>query len=264
METNPGFRHFLQDELLKRAKKNPSFSIRAFARQLGVEPSSLAQILGEKRKLTDRMCLRISERLGLSPKKVQTLMKREIPGASAENFQGFKKIQEDAFRVISDWYYYAILELTRTESFQGNVNWIASVLGLSTAEAHTAIERLKRLGYLKINEAGKWVDAMGSAHNLGNEYSAPAFREHQKQILKKAADALEQVEYDERVQSSMVLTGSRERVAEAKRKILNFIEELDEFMKTGPSRDEVYSISVSLFPLSKINSKPNLKKGSSK
>ncbi len=250
METNAGFRRYLQDELVKRAKKNPSFSIRAFARQLQVEPSALAQILGEKRKLTDRMCERLAARLGLSPRKVQTLMKRELVGAE-DSFRGFKRIQEDAFRVIADWYYYAILELTRTVDFQGNINWIAQTLGLSTAEAHTAVERLKRLGYLKINEQGAWVDAMGSAQNLGNEYSAPAFREHQKQLLKKAIEAIDQVDYAERVQSSMVLSGSRERVAEAKQRILNFIEELDEFMKSGSSREEVYTISVSLFPISK-------------
>lgn len=250
MELNSAFRRHLQNELAKRAKKNSRFSIRAFARTLSVEPSSLAQVLSGKRTLTDQMCLRLSGPLGLSPTKLRTLMRREIE-LPPENFSNFQRIQEDAFRIISDWYYYAILELTRTDGFQADLNWISRTLGITTAETHTAVERLKRMGYLKIETDGRWKDCLGSAHNLGNEYTTAAYREHQKQLLKKATQALETVPYEERVQSSMVLVGSRARIAEAKKKILNFIEELDDFMKSGDTRDEVYTISFSLFPVSK-------------
>ncbi len=250
---NLAFRQHLQDELLKRAKKNARFSIRAFARQLELEPSSLAQILNGKRKLTFKMCERLSLKLGISPSKLVALMKAEAPRVT--HFDRFNKINEDAFRTIADWHNFAILELTRTDGFKGNINWIARVLGITTAEAHTAVERLKRLNYLSVDTEGRWKDSLSSAVNSGNEYSTPAFREHQKQILTKAVEALENVPYDERVQSSMMLVGSRERVTEAKRRILNFIEELDEYMKNGDTHDEVYSISVSLFPLSKIKLK---------
>ena len=252
MELHSPFREYLQNELAKRAKKNPRFSIRAFARVLKIEPSSLAQILGGKRTLTRAMCLRLSDSLGLSPTKLNSLLKQSAAiNPSTPSFSGFKRIQEDAFRVIADWHYYAILELTRLDSFKSDINWIARALGVSTAETSAAVERLKRLGYLKVDSRGRWIDTLGSAVNPGNERTEVAFREHQRQLLKKAIDALEEVPYDERVQSSMVLVGSRERIAEAKRRILNFIEELDEYMKAGEKPDDIYSITVSLIPLSK-------------
>ena len=251
MESNESFRNYLQNELAKRAKKNARFSIRAFARHLGIEPSSLAQVLSGKRNLTDQMCLRLAEPLKLSSTKLRLLMKRDGIGKSSDSFSQFRRLEEDEFRVISEWHYYAILELTRTDAFKGNINWIAASLEITAAEVRAAVERLKRLGYLKIDATGKWIDALGSATNLGNERSAHEFREYQSQILKKASVALETVAYEERVQSSMTFVGSRERIAEAKRRIHSFIEELDEFMKTGPSRDEVYNFSVSLYPVSK-------------
>ncbi|RYZ73936.1 MAG: TIGR02147 family protein [Proteobacteria bacterium] len=262
METNRPFRLYLRNELLKRAKRNPRFSIRAFARQMGVESSSLAQILSGKRALTDQMCERLAKPLALSPAKMRTLL-RSVPDAEQDStFQQFQRLQEDQFQVIADWYYYAILELTRTDHFKGDLRWIARVLGITTAEVRSACEKLKDLGHLTISQQGVWKDTLSSTLNLGNEYTNAAFREHQKQLLRKAEAALEDIPYSERVQSSMMLVGSRARVQEAKKRILHFIEELDEFLKTGDTRDEVYTLSVSLFPVSQIQ-KLTVSKGQS-
>ncbi len=249
MRTNEPFRHYLLNELEKRGKKNNRFSVRAFAKQLKIEPSSLAQILAGKRNLTPQMCQRLSKQLALSPVKLRSLMKH-TSDEPLNSFPNFKRIEEDQFKVISDWHYYAILELTRTDSFQSNLNWIANALDITTAEASTAIERLKRLGYLSTDSSGRYIDTLDSANNAGNETTSAVLREHQKQILGKAIHALDKTAYEERVQSSIVLVGDQKRLAQAKQKILNFMEELDDFMKSGPNHDEVYSLSVSLFPIS--------------
>jgi hypothetical protein len=250
MTTNEQFKKAIQSEFSKRVKKNSSYSVRAFAQFLEIEPSSLAQILNGKRKLTDKMCVRLATRLNFSPLKVRSL----LAGNSnrMESFSKFNKVNEDAFRVISEWHYYAILELTQCEGFQGRTQWIAKTLGLSFAETLESIDRLKRLNYLEITPEGKWIDRLGDTNNLGNEFKAPAFTEHQRQVLGKASEALSKVSYNQRVQSSMTVAGSKERVAEAKEMILNFIEELDAFIKSGPIKDEVFTISVSLFPISQI------------
>lgn len=259
MQPNEAFKQYLQDELLRRAKKNPRFSIRAFARQLGVEPSSLAQILSGKRPLTEKMCARLADRLSLRPSRVRSLLK--APARAGAQFSSFQSLGEDAFQVIADWHYYAILELTRVRDFKPSTAWIARVLGLTPSVVVASVERLKKLGYLRVDPAtGRWSDALGSAVNAGYQNTAPAFREHQRQILSKAAEALDNIPYEERVQSSMTLVGSRDRVAEAKRRILNFIEELDEFMKSTDTPEEVYSLSVSLFPLSQVTQTDRKKK----
>jgi plasmid maintenance system antidote protein VapI len=246
------FRNAMNDEFLRRTKINSRFSIRAFSQQLEIEPSSLAQILGGKRKLTQKMCERLGPKLGFGPLKMRTLMKNV--NRKEKSFTAFNKIEEDAFKVIADWYYYAILELTYCDEFQAKPLWISRVLGISFAETIDAIERLKRLNYLEITSEGNWIDRLGDSNNLGNEFKAPAFTEHQRQVLKKAFEALDKTTYDRRVQSSMTVAVSKEKVVEAKGMILNFIEELNDFLKSGQTKDEVYNISVSLYPITNINS----------
>ncbi len=64
-DKNP-FRIFVKEELLLRTAKNPSYSLRAFAKSLQVEHSALSKILSGKRSLTPEMIYRISTRLGVS------------------------------------------------------------------------------------------------------------------------------------------------------------------------------------------------------
>jgi len=244
--SNANFRNILQEELLKRTKKNPRFSIRAFAGQLEVEPSSLAQILSGKRKLTEKMCDRLGFKLGMSPAKLRNAKRSVI---KRDNFEKFNHLQEDAFKVIADWHYYAILELIATDDFKPSPLWVSRRLGISFAVTLDAVERLKRLKYLEITPDGKWVDRLGDTNNLGNSFQRPAFTQHQRQVLNKAIEALDRTPYENRVQSSMTVTVSKEKVKEAKSLILNFIEELNDFLRSGDTKEEVYNISVSLYPL---------------
>jgi uncharacterized protein (TIGR02147 family) len=71
--------------------------------------------------------------------------------SSAPNYQ---QLSLDSFQVISDWYHYAILELTLVHDFESDCKWIASRLGLSVHVVEAAIERLKRLDLL-IEQDGK-------------------------------------------------------------------------------------------------------------
>ena len=51
----------------------------------------------------------------------------------------------DKFSVISEWYHYAILELTYVSGFKADYKWIARKLSITVEEAKVAIERLIRL-----------------------------------------------------------------------------------------------------------------------
>ena len=107
--------------------RNSRYSLRAFAKHLGVGPSTLSQILNQKRSLSDKMCEKLAAPLGLSPHRMRHLMQREpgpLPDA-ASAFPNFLKIEEDRFHFITDWYYYTILELTRVEDFKPKISWIA-------------------------------------------------------------------------------------------------------------------------------------------
>lgn len=247
---NEMFRHRLQEELVNRSKRNPSFSARSFAKQLGIESSSLSQILNGKRPLTDKMCKRLGKQLAMSPDEVFNLMGVRGEDRKQQSFSSYTYLSVDNFKVIADWYHYAILELTYLPHFQGDTLWISKALGVGIFEIRAAVERLQRLEFLQITENGKWIDKLGDANNLGNEFTAPAMRKLQEQTLRKALEALESVSYEKRVQTSLTLPVPEKKIKAAKRKILNFIEEMDAFLREGDEPDEIYNMSFSLYPIS--------------
>ncbi|MDA8794085.1 TIGR02147 family protein [Bacteriovoracaceae bacterium] len=246
---NEKFRQHLQQELIRKIEGNSNFSARAFAKQLKIEPSSFIQILNGKRSLTDKMCLRLAEALCLSPEQVKDLMGVGKEDTGSGPFDSFSNISMDAFKVISDWHHYAILELTYLKHFQPDLKWISKSLGISTHEVRDAVERLQRLDFLIIKD-GKWTDNLGDANNFGNEYTTAAVRKLQKQVLEKAIVALENISYEERVQTSMTLPVSKRKVKEAKSRILHFVDELDAFLRNDSDLDDIYHISFSLYPIS--------------
>jgi hypothetical protein len=49
------FRLWLQNEFAERAKRNPRYSLRAFAKLLQMEPTSVSQILSGKRRASTKV-----------------------------------------------------------------------------------------------------------------------------------------------------------------------------------------------------------------
>ena len=62
----PDFRTILSTRLETRRRTNPTFSIRAFARQLQISHTLLSNVLSGKKGLSLEMAEKLSERLSLS------------------------------------------------------------------------------------------------------------------------------------------------------------------------------------------------------
>lgn len=251
--TSWDFRFFLQDELLRRCRKNPSYSMRSFARVLKLDSSALSKILNGKRGISKRMLKRVGESLGLSPQEMARF--RPTHGNRAvENTRQrtFELLSLDTFQFISNWYYYGILSLIDVKGFTANPKWIANAIGITISEAKIAVERLERLGLLEIQEDGTWLTRKKDLTTVGHEYTAPAFRTLQKQVLEKALEALEECPMEQRDQSSMTMAIDASRLPQAKERIKKFRRDLCSFLQTSGKLDQVYQMSVSLYPVSSL------------
>jgi hypothetical protein len=56
----------------------------------------------------------------------------------------FRSLAIEEFQFISDWYHYAILEVTTLKGFQNEAEWIASHLGISVEQAKEKIKAFRR------------------------------------------------------------------------------------------------------------------------
>jgi transcriptional regulator with XRE-family HTH domain len=71
------FRSYLEEELARRAGRNPRYSLRAFARHLGVDHSTLSQWLRGRRTISSRAIERLGARLRLPRWQVRVFSVRE-------------------------------------------------------------------------------------------------------------------------------------------------------------------------------------------
>src|SRR4051812_44982521 len=62
------YRLYLKQVLVERTKRNPSYSLRALASQIGVAPSTLSEIFRDKKKFSVEKASGIAVKLGLSEK----------------------------------------------------------------------------------------------------------------------------------------------------------------------------------------------------
>ncbi len=246
------FRLYLQNELIERCKKNESYSLRSFARFLGMDPSTLSQILRRKRNLTRKSILALGERLGLGPDEMSQFL--GAAQTAKGNMGPAHELTLDTFRVIADWYHYAIFELVTVSNFQSEPKWIAKTLGITVNETHAAIERLQRLELIEIGKNGRWKQGSDLITTTGNPFTATAFRKLQKQVLEHAMTALEEIPMEKRDQSSMTMAINSKRLPEAKERIKKFRRELCDYLQQDQIRDSVYQLGVSFYPLTKLES----------
>ena len=243
------FRTYLHQELARRSKSNPTYSLRAFARQLNMDSSFLSKLLSGQRSVTNKTIERLGERLGFGPNEYRTFLQPVRKQKNIANKPLFHELDNDMFSLIADWYHYAILELIQVNNFQANIPWVAKALGISFGQASDAVNRLKRLNMLEIKN-GEWTNISGNNTTISNRFSSQALRQLQKQILEQSIYALENTPFEQRDQSSITFCVSEDLLPEAKEKIKKFRRELMTFLESGKKKSKVYQLSISLFPVS--------------
>jgi len=254
------YKTLIEEELAKRAEKNPRYSLRAMARALSLDAGALSQILSGKRVPSYKIAQKILAVLDLSPdqqnKFLSSIAKtHQSRGLERLNpiFKKFKSKQPakdlsiDLFRVIGDWYHYAILMLTYVDRFDPNPTWIAAQLNISPIEAKLAINRMLDLGLLK-EERGSLVCWDGHFTTADKHVTAPALKRHQKQILEKSIFSLENDPIEQRSHTSMTMAIDSKKITEAKKLIEDFTNKMSELLESG-QRTQVYEFQIGLFPI---------------
>lgn len=238
---------WLVSEFKRRKADNSAYSLRAFARQIGLPPGRVSELLSGKRTLTAKSFAKIAERLGLSPRQQAALTgKTDHPAAA------YKLLDDDIFDSIAEWQHFAFLNLMDTANFKSDIPWIAKRLGISTAETRDMIQRLHRLGLVAMT--GKSLTKPESNLMTGNDVPSAALRRSHRQSLEQAVDALESVPIDERDITSMTMAIDPKKLPLAKELIRKFRFDLAALLETG-KRTEVYNLNVQLIPVTKKEKK---------
>ena len=258
----PNYRTQLQTELKRRQTVNPKYSLRAFAKSLGLSTPFVSYVIKGKKNLSDESAVQVAKALGYSAAESAEFLRivridqaissdvREAsssPSGHASSEKAYTPIDLDLFQVVSDWYHSAVLLLTEFPRFKNDPEWIASELGITKAEASLAVGRLIRVGLLK-RERGTLVKS-DRFLATPTDRSHQAIRNFHLQMITKAKEALEHQSIEERDITGITFAISDDKMERAKDEIRKFRQRMAKLLDSSKPTS-VYQLNVQLFKLS--------------
>ena len=222
-----------------RCQKNPQYSLRAFARSLDLESSFLSKLLSGKRNITPEVFKKISAKLSF-----------DLGHLKFSEPNGYSSITEDQISILAQWEHLAILEILANKT-DANVKKLAANLGITELRVKQALERLTNVGYIAFNADTKKFDVLSPKNSTEGLPVQQALQNLQKQFLQMALQAIDDVPDTQRDQSGMTMMVDTGRIPEARKIIKKFRRDMSKLLEGTEKKDQVYQLSVSLYPLSK-------------
>lgn len=262
---------FLNAQLLERQRRNPRFSLRAWATQLGYKnPSLLFQVLRRERRLKMELAMKLAANLNLQGKALRYFELIVLNGTSQSETERrvfesslaklrprkLRKVSPltlEVFTVASEWYHWAIMALSDLPDFSIEPAWLQMRLGqdLDKRTLRMAVERLMRLGLLVVGTDGKHkrVDDDNSAVSLVSQVPSDAIRQYHTQMIEKSRDAVQQQTVEERHLEATTMAFSKENLAKAVEIIHEAHRQMMELATECGSTTDLYQMNTQFFRL---------------
>ncbi len=260
------YKSVIKNHFENRIKKNSRYSLRAYARDLDIPASRLSDILNAKSGLSLVNAEKIAKNLNLSQKEKELFLNQVLAAhgrsdktrkiakkyiaETKEKDLGFSEIDLDTFKIISDWYHYAILDLVETYSFTEDSKWISDRLNVSKFQVDQALGRLKKLNLLEAKKDK--IKSLNKTIATPSDIPSQAIKDFHRQILEKAIEAIDFQSVEERDITTITIPLDLTLMKELKRKIKNFRRDINNWVKSHNLRpEEVYCLNFNLFRLTK-------------
>lgn len=236
--------------------RNKSYSLRAFARDWGIQPGRVSEIMSGKRTLTFRLASLLAQNINLSQKQLDELsvLIQNQNRLKTLNLPLKKLIDFEKFKHINTWRHYALMALI--ESFpdvaddeDGRI-FFSEKLGVSLNQLEEMIKSLKSIGILTI-ENKKYILGSFSTTTEQDKMNLAAQSFHRDLALYHLK-VMSEVDLDLREVQSLIFTMSSTQLRRAKKKIRSFLIDLEK-LGSKSKNPEVFGISIFLSPLTKIN-----------
>lgn len=255
------YRSFLQAIVEEKSQKG--FSLRGLARLAGMSASHLSRTLSGQKKLSAASAHKLSVALNQTPEESDRLLNLIELDKTEDNQRRTKILKRmsrhatgtpstvslDIFRVIADWYYFALVALTDTKGFRGDSYWVARRLRIKPFEARMALDRLLSLGLIKKN--GKAYSPVHDADiSTTDDLASSAIKENHGQHLAMAQRAMHEVAIELREFNNLTLAMNASDVPRAKKMIRDFMDRFNNEFKRRPA-EEIFQLNLQFYLLSK-------------
>lgn len=259
------YRTYLKDVLAERISHNPSYSLRAFAKQIGLNHSTLVQVFKAQKNLSADRAHLVGTKLKLTELELEyfellvrfeSAKRVEIKASIEEKINSIRPKEKthdlnvDLFKLISDWYHLPILQLVNLENFSLTAEAASEKLGIHIHEASAAIDRLERLELLEKNDKGT-LRLTKNRLLTHSEIPNLALRRFHQQMLARASEALESQAPKERVSGSETLALDPNLLETARKITDNYFQQIVKLSGISQNKTHVYHLAVNMFSVTK-------------
>jgi uncharacterized protein (TIGR02147 family) len=263
--TPTSYRELLKLELADRVAANPSYSLRAMARQLKVSPAMLSAMLSGKRNLSAKRAFDIARALKFSKNKTEyfvTLVQYDSARSNETRADLMEKLitlmprkqanklDLDHFKLIADWYHAGVLKMTSTNHTTLSPAAIADYFGISKDEASDAVERLTRLSLLEKDQSGR-LSQTNKGLQTASEIPNEALRKFHEQMLNKAVQALTTQTPKEKFIGSETFAFDEASLQKATDIIEECFSKIVYLASSQADKKNVYHLGIQMFRLNK-------------
>jgi uncharacterized protein (TIGR02147 family) len=265
------YRSFIKDYYEERKSENPNFSYRFLAQRAGINSAPFFKFLIEgKRNLTQETVIKVASALKLD-EKAQEYFEHLVFFNQAKTVKDKSKffdklialqkarntlqIGSDKYAYFSEWHHPVIRELVTIVDFRDDFAKLGNALRptISALKAQESVELLLRLGFLK-KENGKYIQAeplLSTGYGI-EDYQIIKF---QVKMLRMAIEAFDRSHAAERSMSSLTFGVSGETYKTIVKEMRVFRSHMMELVGKDEAPETVYHLNMSLFPMTKAQSK---------
>ena len=263
------YRAYLTDYCAWRREADPEFSQRVFAKEAGLPSSSsslLPAVLKGRRNLSQTLRVKFARALKLPERDgnyFDVLVQfNQAKGMTEKNFffaqlSKFRASQahvlhEGQFEFFSKWHYSAVRNYFSMETRERNPAVIAARLfpEVTAEQVEDAIGLLLQLELIKKTANGY---AVTEKHiSTPKDVQARAARDHMLELMRMSQETLALTPPDLRQYNALMFTVSAQGFTTVKERVRSFLEELREILDRDQGEDRIYSLTLQLFPNSRL------------
>lgn len=256
----------LNKALLAKQKRNPQYSQRALARDLGTSPVFVTKILTGKKSVPPARFKSLFKILDMDITLQTELMRaallESLPSPELRSMaklslakdpamEKFRREPSQKMSVIKNWYNIAILNYISCERLNDSSEAIAKYFGLTLREVNQSLQTLEANGLIE-KENGQWGKVEKNSY-FPTTKSQSEVRDFHRQMIQKSYQELSnttQGDFDKRLITGFTIAADTDKIDLAKKMISEFLGELSEILG-GDKSEEVYQCNIQLFPLKK-------------
>ncbi|MBV2169340.1 MAG: TIGR02147 family protein [Bdellovibrio sp.] len=244
-KNNPYFVIKLNEAFRLKKMQNKSYSLRAFAKRLSMNPGTLSAILKGKRTISIADAKTAISVLELSEsERIQFL--KSVGDRTSYIDDSHQVDPKDHKVIFEEWEYFVLLAILRKDLEGYGEMEISSLGGFSLERTQECLNLLKKMGLVEQMASGKWRRLHRNIHST-HDVPSSSIRKAHEHALTLAMKKLE-LPVAVRDYSFLNINLDEKQFKKYKRLVLKFRNDL--FNLDGASTNgEVYRVSIQCFPL---------------